>query len=424
MVDFDIRLKEENIPTKWFNAFPNLGVEIPKPMNSEGKNQIQDMKRIRLQEISKEEESTEEWLTIPEEILNEYVKAGRPTKLTRAVNLEKYIGCSSRIYLKREDTLPTHSFKLNTAIAQAYFAYKENIKELVTETGAGQWGTALAYACRNYDIKCHIFWAKVSKEQKELRAIMAGLYGAKLEPSPSIKTKAGREIIKSNEIGTIGSGISEAIEYALEHDECRYVSGSVHKHILIHQSIIGLETKLQLKQAGIKPDVLVACVGGGSNLGGFMFPFMVSEDSKDIVYQGAESMASPRFTKGMYRYDHSDPLGYTPLTCSYTLGMDFVPSPVHTGGLRQHNSSPILGALYKNNILRVNAYHQEDIFAAGRVLAMKEGILPAPESCHAVKAAIDVALQAEKEGKAKNIVVCLSGSGYYDIKGYKEVLSY
>lgn len=424
MTNYDIRLKEEDIPKKWFNAFLKLGVEIPKPMNSEGKNQIQDMKKIRLQELSKEEESKEQWLKIPEEILNEYLKAGRPTRLTRAVNLEKYIGCSSRIYLKREDTLPTHSFKLNTAIAQAYFAHKENIKELVTETGAGQWGAALAYACRNYDIKCRIFWAKVSKEQKELRAIMAGLYGAKLESSPSVETKAGRAIIKSNKYGTIGSGISEAIEYALDHEECRYVSGSVHKHILIHQSIIGLEARLQLKQAGIKPDVLVACVGGGSNLGGFMLPFMTSEDSKDIVYQGAESMASPRFTKGKYRYDHSDPLGFTPLTCSYTLGIDFVPPPVHTGGLRQHNSSPILGALYKNNILKINAYKQKDIFNAGKVLAIKEGILPAPESCHAVKAAIDVALQAEKEGKSKNIVVCLSGSGYYDIKGYKEVLNF
>ncbi len=424
MENYDIRLSENEIPKKWLNAFVDLKVPIPEAKNSEFGNQLKDMENIRLKELTKEEKSREKWMNIPEDILNEYIKAGRPTKLTRAVNLEKYIGCSSKIYLKREDLLPTHSFKLNTAIAQAYFAEKENIQELVTETGAGQWGVSLAYACRKRDIKVKIFWAKASKQQKELRRIMTELFGAELFSSPCADSEVGRKIMEKNEYGTIGSGISEAIDYALHHENCRYVSGSVHKHVLIHQSIIGLETQMQLKQAGVKPDVLVACVGGGSNLGGLMLPFIISDDYSNLKYQGAESMASPRFTKGEYRYDHSDPLGLTPLTCSYTLGMDFVPSPVHTGGLRQHNSSPILGALYRNSILDIKAYQQEEIFQAGRVLAMQEGILPAPESCHGVKAAIDIAMAAEKEGREKNIVVCLSGSGYYDLTGYKEVLNF
>ncbi|MFZ1527914.1 MAG: TrpB-like pyridoxal phosphate-dependent enzyme [Ferruginibacter sp.] len=419
-------MKKVEIPRFWYNVLPHLNAPLAPPIDvvDENGSRIEIIKKIRPRALQLQDESDEEWIGIPDEVLEAYEQIGRPTPLVRAIQLEKYLGTPAKIFLKREDVLPTGSFKLNTSIAQAYFAKKEGIKGLVSETGAGQWGTSLAFAANQFGLDSRIFWVKVSYEQKPYRVLQAKLLGAEVVPSPSEMTSAGREILKKDpqSPGSIGTGISEAIDFALHNDSYKYVSGSNLPHVLLHQSVIGLETKEQLLALGETPDVLVACVGGGSNLGGFMSPFIEDSRKKGLRLFGAESEAAPRLTKGEYKYDHSDPLGLTPKVLSYTLGMDYVPPPVHSGGLRQHNGSPVIGSWKNEGLLEAKAFSQEDAFEAGRLFAQYERAIPAPETNHAIKAVIDLALDCKKQQRKCNIVMCFSGSGLLDLSGYQKVL--
>ena len=428
MSKYSIKLQETDIPREWFNVLPVLPEPLPpiKDPNDHRGSRIEAMKRIGIQKLLEQNETIDQWIDIPEDVIEQYIQTGRPTDLIRARNLEKYLETPAKIYVKREDLLSTGSFKLNTSIPQAYYAKEEGAKGLVSETGAGQWGLGLAYASNIYKLECVIFWVKVSLGQKIDRAAFARILGAKIFPSPSPKTEVGREILAkdSNNYGSIGTGIGEAISFAAENPSFKYVSGSNLPHVLLHQTIIGLETKKQLASIGEVPDQLIACVGGGSNLGGFMNPFIPDKlergDSLRLI--AAESDAAPRLTKGEYRYDHADPTGLTPLSLSYTLGMDYMPPPVHVGGLRQHSGSPIVGILRKNKLLEAYSYSQEDAFKAGQAFIDCERIIPAPETCHAVRATIDFALEAKRKREKKVIVMCFSGSGLLDLKGYEEVL--
>lgn len=422
------KFNRKNIPTQWFNVIPFLPEPLPPALDpDDGKeSRIALMKKIRLRSLVEQDSMQEPFLDIPGEILDHYESIGRPTPLTRARSLEQYLQTPARIYFKREDVLPTASFKLNSAIAQAYFAKKEGAEGLVSETGAGQWGHALAYACNLYGLRCVIFWVKVSLGQKAHRAVLTKMLGAEVHTSPGEDTEAGREILGkySDNPGSLGTSIAEAISYAATQPSMRYVSGSNLPHVLLHQTVIGQEARAQLADLDETPDALVACVGGGSNLGGFMNPFlplkMESRDSLRLV--AAESDAAPRLTRGEYRYDHADPVGLTPLTLSYTLGRDYIPPPVHVGGLRQHSGSPIIGILRRAKILEAYSYSQEDVLKAGRTLIQCERIVPAPESCHAVKATIDLALEAKRKREKRVIVACLSGNGLLDLQAYHEML--
>jgi tryptophan synthase beta chain len=423
-----LRFNQSQIPTQWFNVIPFLPEPLPPVIDpDDGKeSRISLMKKIRLRTLVEQDSMREPFLDIPEEVLQHYEGIGRPTPLTRAKSLEDYLQTPARIYFKREDVLPTASFKLNSAIAQAYYAKKEGAEGLVSETGAGQWGHALAYACNLYGLKCVIFWVKVSLGQKPQRAMLTKMLGARVYLSPGDHTPAGREILGkyADNPGSLGTSIAEAISYASTSPSMRYVSGSNLPHVLLHQTVIGQEARVQLAQLDETPDALVACVGGGSNLGGFMNPFLpLKLESKDgLRFVAAESDAAPRLTRGEYRYDHADPVGLTPLTLSYTLGMNYIPPPVHVGGLRQHSGSPIIGVLRRAKILEAYSYSQEDVLKAGRTLIERERIIPAPESCHAVKAVIDLALEAKRLREKKVIVACLSGSGLLDLQAYQEAL--
>ncbi len=415
-----------SIPKKWFNLIPVLKEPLPplQDVVDEKGSRVELMKRIRLKQLLVQDSSNDPYIPIPDKIQELYSNIGRPTPLYRALNLERYLDTPAHIYVKREDVLPTGSFKINTAIPQAYYGMKENVEGLVSETGAGQWGVSLAYACSLMNIKSKIFWVKISSIQKPYRVSFAKLLGADVVPSPSRETLVGRQLLEEipNCNGSIGISIGEAISFASEHPNYKYVSGSNLTHILVHQSIIGLETKAQLSQLGVNADILVACVGGGSNLGGFMFPFITAnrKDMPELI--GVESSSIPRLSKGIYKYDHSDPFGLTPKTKSYTLGIDFIPPPIHVGGLRQHNGSPIIASLKNEGILNIKAYSQEEIFEAGKIFIKCEHFIPAPETNHAIKAAIDIALECKKKKEKKNIVLCFSGNGLLDLSGYKHIL--
>lgn len=377
------------------------------------------MARIRLRTVQEQERSTDRLLPIPDEVRRLYHDIGRPTRLTRARALESHFGVQARIYLKREDELPTGSFKLNSAIAQAYFAAQEGARTLVTETGAGQWGHAVAYAARLFGLDSIVFWAGVSARQKPGRAAVLSMLGATVYESPSMESAVGRSIRESDRhgLGSLGTAIGEAISYAGDHPEVRYISGSNLPHVLIHQTVIGLETQAQLEALGERPDVLIAAVGGGSNLMGLMAPFLDEKASRgdDLLLLGAESASAPRLTRGEWRYDHADPEGVTPLSKSYTLGRDYELPETHVGGLRQHSGSTAVGVLRNSGWLDAVAYEEHEIFETGRLVLRLEGFLPAPESCHALRAAVDRAVTA---GRDEAIVVCVSGHGLLDIEGY------
>ena len=424
-----IKLSDQEIPREWFNVQTVLPEPLPQAKDPEdGKeSRIGLQQKIRVKALQEQDKSTDQWIPIPDDVITKYLEIGRPTPLYRARNLEKYLETPARIYIKREDLLPTHSFKLNTSIAQAYFAKQEGARGLVSETGAGQWGLGLSYACNLFDLECIIFWVKISLAQKQYRAKYAEMLGATIYPSPSNKTRSGREVLNKNpdHYGSLGTGIGDAISYCIDNPKYNYVSGSNLPHVLLHQTIIGLETKKQLEIMDEVPDKLIACVGGGSNLGGFMNPFipMKLESGQELHPIGAESDAAPRLTRGNYRYDHSDPVGFTPLSLSYTLGMDYTPPPVHVGGLRQHSGSAVIGVLRHSNLLDAYSYSQEDAFKAGKVFIDCERFIPAPETCHAIKATIDFALEAKQKREEKVIVTCFSGNGILDLNGYIEVLN-
>jgi len=423
-----IDLPIEELPTKWYNALPDLPAILPEPKDpADGTPTIENNRRIRPAVLNEQDNSAKRWETIPGEVLEAYLRIGRPTPLQRAVSLERHLGTPAKIFFKREDVLPTGSFKLNSAIAQAYYAKQDGFEALISETGAGQWGTAVCIAAQSYGLGAKIFMARVSYEQKPYRRYFMKLCGGEVHPSPSNLTQSGKSFLLSDpqHPGSIGTGISEAIETALAHQgKYAYVSGSNLPHVLMHQTIIGLETKKQLAMAGLKPDTLICCVGGGSNCGGLMLPFLPEKlkDPDSLQFLAAESDSVPRLTKGVYEYGAGDASGLTPLTKSYTLGQGFVPPRIHVGGLRQHNGSPLVGLLRKEGLLDATALSQEEAFQAGRLFSLCEGILPAPESCHAIKAAIDSALEAKEEGEERVIVFCLSGNGFFDLAGYEAIL--
>jgi tryptophan synthase beta chain len=413
-------LKE--IPQAWYNVLPDLPEQLPPPLHpGTGKPlTASDLAPLFPMSLIEQEMSQKRWIDIPDDILEVY-KIWRPTPLQRAVRLEKALKTRSRIYYKNESLSPAGSHKLNTAIAQAYYNKLEGVKRLSTETGAGQWGSALSFACNLIGLKCTVYMVKASYYQKPYRKSLMHVWGADVFPSPTNMTNAGRMILKDdpNSNGSLGIAISEAVEDAATHDDTKYTLGSVLNHVLMHQTVIGLETQKQLKIAGEKPDVLIACVGGGSNFGGFCLPFIPDKlKGKDIKMIAVEPTACPTITKGAYTYDYGDTAMLAPIVKMYTLGHSFIPTAIHAGGLRYHGMAPIVSALAKKGIIEARAYSQNPVFEAALLFARTEGFLPAPETSHAILAAIEEA----KKNENKCIVFNYSGHGHFDLSAYDAYL--
>ena len=419
---YKIELSSDEVPKQWYNMLADLPVPLPAPQNSEGKDQIAALQLAFTKAGLEQEFATDRYIKIPKEVRELYMEMGRPSPLVRANKLEEYLNTPAKIYFKREDSSPTGSHKLNSAIPQAYFAKKEGIERLTTETGAGQWGTALSLACNLLDVECTVYMVKVSYNQKPDRKNVMHIYGGDIYASPSENTQVGREILANNpdHPGSLGIAISEAMEEALEHDEVKYSLGSVLNHVMLHQTIIGQELKTQLEIAEEEPDVMLACVGGGSNFAGALFPFIKDkiDGNSDTQFIAVEPSACPTLTKGSYDYDFGDTNGFTPMLKMFTLGHDFVAPSVHAGGLRYHGMSPIVSLLAKEGYIEPISAHQKDCFDAGIIFARNEGIVPAPESTHAIKVAIDEAIKCKETGEEKTIVFNLSGHGLLDLKGY------
>ena len=425
----DISLSIDEAPKAWYNFVLDLPESLPPSRNHKTKvcnSQLEIAQKIRPQILREQDTYDKRWYKIPDSILDNLYRIGRPTPLRRAIMLERYLDTPAKIYFKREDILLTGSFKLNTAIAQAYYAKEAGFEGTVSETGAGQWGMALALASKFYGLKSKIFMAKCSMEQKPYKTMYGRVLNCDFMSSPGKNTKIGNALLSENKDhpGDIGTAISEAIEYALLNSEYAYLSGSNTLHVLLHQTLLGLETELQLKKIGQRPDVLGACVSGGSNFGGLILPFLKQkvENPKAITFLGVESTAAPRLTKGKYEYDYSDYAGYTPMMKSYTMGHDFIPDPVHVGGLRQHNGNPVIGLLRNRGFIDALAYDEYQAFNAARIFLETEGVLVAPESAHAIAGAIHEAEKCKEEGVSKNIVFLCSGNGFLDMKGYYDTL--
>ncbi len=420
-----IVLSEEDLPTKWYNILPDLPEKLPPPLHPETKEPLrpEDLEPIFAKELIKQEVSEERWIKIPEEVREVY-KLWRPTPLIRAKRLEEALKTPARIYYKYEGVSPPGSHKPNTAVAQAYYNAKEGIERLTTETGAGQWGSALSFATKLFDIKCTVYMVKISYKQKPYRRILMETWGGEVIPSPSDRTKSGRTILERDpdNPGSLGIAISEAVEDAATHENTKYALGSVLNHVLMHQTVIGLEVMKQLEIAEEKPDVMIGCVGGGSNFAGFCYPFVRDAMKGEVKLIAVEPEACPTFTKGDYRYDFGDTAGLTPLLKMFTLGHDFIPPPIHAGGLRYHGDAPTMSLLVKHGIIEAKAVKQIPTFEAGVLFARTEGIVPAPESNHAIRVAIDEALKAKESGEEKVIVFNLSGHGYFDLSAYDDFL--
>ena len=421
-MDYKITLNSNEVPKEWYNINADLPCELPMPQNSEGKDQIASLQKAFTKAGLEQEFATDRYIKIPKEVRKLYMQMGRPSPLFRATKLEEYLDTPAKIYYKREDTSPTGSHKLNSAIPQAYFAKKEGVERLTTETGAGQWGTALSLACNLLDLECTVYMVKVSFNQKPDRKNIMNIYNGNVYASPSENTKIGREILAENpdHPGSLGVAISEAMEEALENDDVKYTLGSVLNHVMLHQTIIGQELKKQLEIADETPDVMIACAGGGSNFAGSLFPFIKDKiDGKsDTQFIAVEPSACPTLTEGKYEYDFGDVNGFTPMLKMFTLGHDFVAPTVHAGGLRYHGMSPQVSLLAKEGYIEPRSAHQRDVFEAGITFARNEGILPAPETTHAIKVAIDEALKCKQTGEEKTIVFNFSGHGMLDLKGY------
>lgn len=419
---YKIELSSDEVPKTWYNMLADLPVPLPAPKNSEGKDQIASLQLAFTKAGLEQEFATDRYITIPKEVRELYMEMGRPSPLVRANKLEEYLNTPAKIYFKREDSSPTGSHKLNSAIPQAYFAKKEGVERLTTETGAGQWGTALSLACNLLDIECTVYMVKVSFNQKPDRKNIMHIYDSNVYASPSENTKVGRQVLKENpdHPGSLGVAISEAMEEALENDEVKYSLGSVLNHVMLHQTVIGQEMKTQLEIAEEEPDVMIACAGGGSNLAGSLFPFIKDkiDGNSDTKFIAVEPSACPTLTEGRYDYDFGDSNGFTPMLKMFTLGHDFVAPSVHAGGLRYHGMSPIVSLLTKEGYIEPRSVHQRDCFEAGITFARNQGIVPAPETTHAIKATIDEALKCKETGEEKTIVMNFSGHGMLDLKGY------
>jgi tryptophan synthase beta chain len=414
-----INLPQSEIPTAWYNALPDLPTPLAPPLNPETKEPLapQMLEPIFAKALIEQEMSPERWIAIPQPVIDVY-RLFRPTPLVRAERLEKAIGAKCRIYYKNESLSPAGSHKTNTSVPQVYYNKLEGVKRLSTETGAGQWGTALSFACSMFDMKCTVYMVKVSFEQKPYRKILINSYGGEIFASPSMQTNAGRAMLEKDPgcKGSLGLAISEAVEDAATHDDTRYTLGSVLNHVLLHQTIVGLETQRQLELAGETPDYLVGCVGGGSNFGGLILPFLPQKlAGKDITFVAAEPRACPTLTRGSYRYDYGDMARLTPLMKMHTLGHAFMPAPIHAGGLRYHGDAPIVCNLMAEGLVDARAYYQKDCFEAAQLFLRTEGFLPAPETSHAILGAIDVAKKA-KPGSC--VVFLYSGHGMLDLASY------
>ena len=425
-IPYKIYLTEDEMPKKWYNVradmknkpAPLLNPATLEPMKAE------ELEGVFCSELVKQElDNDTAYYDIPEEIL-EFYKMYRPSPLTRAYFLEKALGTPAKIYYKFEGNNTSGSHKLNSAIAQAYYAKKQGLKGVTTETGAGQWGTALSMSCAFFDLDCKVYMVKVSYEQKPFRREVMRTYGASVTPSPSDTTNIGREILKNfpGTTGSLGCAISEAVEAAVSTEGYRYVLGSVLSQVLLHQSVIGLETKAALDKYGIKPDIIIGCAGGGSNLGGLISPFMGEKLRGEADYRiiAVEPASCPSLTRGKYAYDFCDTGKVCPLAKMYTLGSGFMPSPNHAGGLRYHGMSSILSQLYDDKLIEAVSYEQTSVFEAAQLFARTEGTLPAPESSHAIKGAIEEALKCKETGEEKTIVFGLTGTGYFDMVAYQQ----
>ncbi|MBQ4383564.1 MAG: TrpB-like pyridoxal phosphate-dependent enzyme [Firmicutes bacterium] len=424
-IPYKIYLSENEIPKAWYNVradmknkpAPLLNPGTGKPATAEELTPV-FCKELVAQELNNDDREIE----IPEEIYNFY-KMYRPSPLVRAYCLEEKLQTPAHIYYKFEGNNTSGSHKLNSAIAQAYYAKKEGLKGVTTETGAGQWGTALSMACAYFGLDCKVYMVKVSYEQKPFRREVMRTYGANVTPSPSDTTEIGRKILAEHPgtTGSLGCAISEAVEAAVTQPGYRYVLGSVLNQVLLHQSVIGLEAKAALDKYGVKPDVIIGCAGGGSNLGGLISPFMGQKlrGEADYEFIAVEPASCPSFTRGVYAYDFADTGRVCPLAKMYTLGSDFIPSANHAGGLRYHGMSPILSQLYDDGLMKAVSVKQTDVFEAAELFARVEGILPAPESSHAIKVAIDEALKCKETGEEKNILFGLTGTGYFDLTAYE-----
>ena len=425
-IPYKTYLSENEIPTKWYNIRADMKTK-PAPLINPGTGKplsIEEMNPIFCEELNKMEvDNDTRWFDIPTEVL-EFYKMYRPSPLTRAYFLEKALDTPAHIYYKFEGNNTSGSHKLNSAIAQAYEAKKQGLKGVTTETGAGQWGTALSMACAFLGLDCNVYMVKCSYEQKPFRREVMRTYGASVTPSPSNTTEVGRKILAEHPgtTGSLGCAISEAVEAAVTHEGYRYVLGSVLNQVLIHQTVIGLEAQAALKKLGVKADMIIGCAGGGSNLGGLATPFIgeMLRGEADYKIIAVEPASCPSFTRGKFAYDFCDTGKICPLAKMYTLGSQFIPSANHAGGLRFHGMSPILSQLYHDGLFEARAVEQTSVFEAATLFARTEGILPAPESSHAIRATIDEALKCKETGEAKNIVLGLTGTGYFDLVAYEK----
>jgi len=432
MDETKILLSESDLPQRWYNVMADLPKgpggtpPLAPPLNPATGKPIgpEDLAPIFPMELIKQEVSMEKWIEIPDEI-RRILSLWRPSPLYRAHRLEAFLKTPARIYYKNESFSPPGSHKPNTAVAQAYYNKQEGVRRICTETGAGQWGSALAFACNQFALDCTVYMVRCSYEQKPYRKIMMHTWGAEVFPSPTDRTNAGRAIlaVDPDTTGSLGIAISEAVEDAATHDEAKYSLGSVLNHVLLHQTVIGQEIRQQLELAGESLDIIVGCVGGGSNFAGACFPFVKDKlDGKDIRIIACEPTACPTLTRGKFRYDFGDTARMTPLLKMYTLGHSFVPPPIHAGGLRYHGGAPLMCLLVSQNIIEAQAYHQNAAFEAAITFARTEGFLPAPETSHCIIAAIEEAKKCAETGEEKCIVIAYSGHGFFDLAAYEMYL--
>ncbi|MCD7721009.1 MAG: TrpB-like pyridoxal phosphate-dependent enzyme [Prevotellaceae bacterium] len=422
-------LPEEEIPTQWYNIQADMVNKPMLPIHPATKQPLkpEDLYPIFAEELCKQElDQTNPWYDIPEEVREQY-KCYRSTPLVRAYGLEKALDTPAHIYFKNESVSPVGSHKLNSALAQAYYCKKQGVTNVTTETGAGQWGAALAYAANVFGLNAAVYQVKISYEQKPYRRSIMQTFGAQVTPSPSMSTRAGKDILTKypNHQGSLGTAISEAIELAMSTPNCKYTLGSVLSHVTLHQTVIGQEAEKQMAMAGEYPDIIIACFGGGSNFGGIAFPFMrhTLKEGRKTRYIAAEPASCPKLTKGEFLYDFGDETGYTPLLPMYTLGHNFRPANIHAGGLRYHGAGVIVSQLLKDKMIEAVDIQQLESFDAGCLFARTEGIIPAPESCHAIAAAIKEAQKCKEAGEGKVILFNLSGHGLIDMTAYDQYLA-
>lgn len=421
-----ILLGIDEIPKNFVNILPHLEQPLPPPLNPATNEPIEAeaLMAIFPKECVMQEMCQDKTVPIPSEVREAFARFGRPTPIQRAFGLEAALKTTARIYYKREDVSPTGSHKLNTALTQSYFAAKEGVERYATETGAGQWGSAVSLASAYFGLQAMVYMVRISYQQKSYRGTMMRVYGADVVPSPSDRTKFGRSLLKEDpdHPGSLGIAITEALEDAMSREDTKYTLGSVLNHVLLHQTVIGQEAIMQMEIAEETPDYIVGCVGGGSNFAGLSFPFMIDERYKETKFIAVEPEACPTLSKGEYRYDFGDTGGMTPKLKMHTLGANFIPPKIHAGGLRYHGVAPVISALTLEGRIQPKAYDQVEVLDAGMLFAQTEGIIPAPETAHAIKATIDLATQAKRRGEEQVILFNFSGHGHFDMTAYSSLM--